>query len=177
MAGIREVDKNHIVILGGARWDTNFSVFSPPFDSNVMYTFHKYWMKPEQAEIQEYVDFRDKYHVPIWMSESGENTDEWITQFRELLEKNQIPWAFWPYKKMDSPRSVVSFTRPQYWDEIVAYAKLQGGTGDAEKHHRKASVAGAYQRGVRGVAGERSVQQVQGQRRICEGAWADVRAQ
>jgi len=137
VAGIREVDKNHIVILGGARWDTNFSVFSPPFDATVMYTFHKYWMKPERAEIQEYVDFRDKYHVPIWMSESGENTDEWITQFRELLEKNQISWAFWPYKKMDSPRSVVSFTRPQYWDEIAAYAKLQGGTGDAEKHLTK----------------------------------------
>ena len=32
VAGIREVDKNHIVILGGAQWDTNFSVFGPPFD-------------------------------------------------------------------------------------------------------------------------------------------------
>jgi len=134
VAGIREVDKNHIVILGGAQWDTNFAVFGPPFDSNVMYNFHKYWMKPEQAEIQAYVDFRDKYRVPIWMSESGENTDEWITQFRELLDKNQIGWAFWPYKKMDSPRSIVSFARPAYWDEIVAYAKLQGGTGDVEKH-------------------------------------------
>jgi endoglucanase len=137
VAGIREVDKNHIVILGGAQWDTNFSIFSSPFDSNVMYTFHKYWMKPEQAEIQQYVGFRDKYHVPIWMSESGENTDEWITQFHALLEKNQISWAFWPYKKMDSPRSVVSFTRPMYWDEIVAYAKLPGGTGDTEKRIAK----------------------------------------
>jgi len=137
VAGIREVDKSHIVILGGAQWDTNFSVFSPPFDKNSMYTFHKYWMKPEQSEIQAYVDFRDKYQVPIWMSESGENTDGWITRFRELLEKNQIPWAFWPYKKMDSPRGIVSFARPQYWDEIVAYAKLSGGTGDTEKRIAK----------------------------------------
>ncbi len=137
VAGIREVDRNHIVILGGAQWDTNFSVFGPPFDKNVMYNFHKYWMKPEQGEIQQYVDFRDKYQVPIWMSESGENTDEWITQFRELLDKNQIPWAFWPYKKMDSPRAIVSFARSQYWDEIVAYAKLGGGTGDVEKHLQK----------------------------------------
>jgi len=134
---IREVDKNHIVILGGAQWDTNFSVFGPPFDKNVMYTFHKYWMKPEQAEIQQYVDFRDTYRVPIWMSESGENTDDWITQFRTLLEKNQINWAFWPYKKMDSPRSIVSFARPQYWDEIVTYAKLPGGLGSAEQRIAK----------------------------------------
>jgi endoglucanase len=134
---IREVDKNRIVILGGAQWDTNFSVFGPPFDKNVMYTFHKYWMKPEQAEIQQYVDFRDTYRVPIWMSESGENKDEWITQFRELLEKNQINWAFWPYKKMDATSSPVSFARPVYWDEIVAYAKLPGGTGDTEKRIAK----------------------------------------
>lgn len=132
VAGIREVDKNHIVILGGAQWDTNFSVFSPPFDKNVMYTFHKYWMPPEQAAIQEYVDFRDKYRVPIWMSESGENTDEWITRYRELLDQNQIGWAFWPYKKMDSPRSIVSFARPVYWDEIVAFATLKEGMGDTK---------------------------------------------
>jgi hypothetical protein len=133
VAGIREVDKNHIVILGGAQWDTNFEVFGPPFDSNVMYNFHKYWMPPEQKEIQSYVDFREKYYVPLWMSESGENKDEWITQFRELLEKNQIGWAFWPYKKMDATTAPVSFDRPVYWDEIVAYAKLPGGTGDTEK--------------------------------------------
>jgi aryl-phospho-beta-D-glucosidase BglC (GH1 family) len=135
--GIREVDHNHIVILGGAQWDTNFSVFGPPFDKNVMYTFHKYWMPPEQKEIQQYIDFRDTYRVPIWMSESGENTDEWITQYRELLDKNHIDWAFWPYKKMDSPRSIVSFARPQYWDEIVAYAKLPGTMGDTEKRIAK----------------------------------------
>ncbi|HEY4931256.1 MAG TPA: cellulase family glycosylhydrolase [Terriglobales bacterium] len=134
VAGIREVDKNHIVILGGAQWDTNFEVFGPPFDANVMYNFHKYWMPPVQSEIQAYVDFRDKYRVPIWMSESGENKDEWIAQFRELLEKNQIGWAFWPYKKMDAVSSPVSFARPVYWDEIVAYAKLPGGTGEVEKH-------------------------------------------
>ena len=133
VAGIREVDKNHIVILGGAQWDTNFEVFGPPFDANVMYNFHKYWMPPVQSEIRAYVDFRDKYRVPIWMSESGENKDEWIAQFHELLEKNQIGWAFWPYKKMDATSSPVSFARPVYWDEIVAYAKLPGGTGATEK--------------------------------------------
>ena len=44
VAGVREVDPNHVVILGGAQWDTNFAVFGPPFDKNVMYNLHKYWM-------------------------------------------------------------------------------------------------------------------------------------
>ena len=38
-AAIREMDTHHVLILGGAQWDTNFSVFGPPFDKNVMYTF------------------------------------------------------------------------------------------------------------------------------------------
>src|SRR3974390_2580685 len=115
VAGIREGDKNHIVILGGGQWDTNFAGFGAPFDSNVMYNFHKYWMKPEQAEIQAYVDFRDKYRVPIWMSESGENTDEWITQFRELLEKNTIGWGVWLFKKKERPPAHGSFLRAGGW--------------------------------------------------------------
>jgi endoglucanase len=133
VAGIREVDTHHVVILGGAQWDTNFTVFGPPFDSNSMYTFHKYWMPPEQAAIQPYLDFRDKYRVPIWLGESGENNDAWVTQFRQLLEKNNIDWCFWPYKKMDAPSSPVTFKRPRYWDEIIAFAQTFASVGDAEK--------------------------------------------
>ena len=133
VAGIREVDTHHVVILGGAQWDTNFSVFGPPFDSNVMYTFHKYWMPPEQPAIQPYLDFRDRCHVPIWLGESGENNDAWVNQFRQLLEKNNIGWCFWPYKKMDATSSVVTFDRPAHWDEILAFAKLPTGTANAEK--------------------------------------------
>lgn len=133
VAAIRSVDPNHVVILEGAQWDTNFTVFGPPFDRNVMYEFHKYWMKPVQGEIQEYIDFRDRYNVPIWMGESGENTDEWITTFRELLDKNEISWTFWPYKKMDATSSPVTFSRPVHWDEIVTYAARHGWMGDTEK--------------------------------------------
>ncbi len=130
---IREVDSSHAIILEAAQWDTNFKVFGPPFDSNVVYEFHKYWMPPVQNAIQEYVDYRDRYNVPIWLGESGENTDEWIQQFRTLLEKNDIGWCFWPYKKMEKTSCMVSIPQPIYWDEIVAFAKMPGGTGNAEK--------------------------------------------
>src|ERR1051326_4641810 len=53
VAGIREVDRNHIVFLGGAQWDTNFKVFGPPFDNKAAYTFHKYWMDVNQQAIEE----------------------------------------------------------------------------------------------------------------------------
>ncbi len=121
-AGIRSVDTNHLVFLGGAQWDGNFRVFGPPFDAKLVYTFHRYWCDTTQAMIQEFVDFRTRYSVPLWMGESGENTDEWIDAWRRLQERNNIGWCFWPYKKMDASRNLVTFPRPDGWDVIVKYA-------------------------------------------------------
>jgi aryl-phospho-beta-D-glucosidase BglC (GH1 family) len=122
VAGIREVDKNHVIFLGGAQWNNNFKVFGPPFDSQLAYTFHKYWMEVNQQAIQEYVDFSKKYNVPVWMGESGENTDEWIASYRTLLENNDIGWCFWPYKKLDATSCIASVNRPTDWEAIINFA-------------------------------------------------------
>lgn len=122
VAGIREVDKNHVIFLGGAQWNNNFKVFGPPFDSKLAYTFHKYWFDVNQQAIQEYVDFSNKYNVPIWMGESGENTDEWITAYRKLLDSNDIGWCFWPYKKLDATSCIASINPPTDWDVIIEFA-------------------------------------------------------
>jgi endoglucanase len=120
--GIRAVDKNHVIFLGGAQWDTNFKVFGPPFDDKLAYTFHKYWFEVKQEAVQEYVDFSTKYAVPVWMGESGENTDEWVASFRGLLERNRVGWCFWPYKKLDATSCVVSIDKPADWDTVAAFA-------------------------------------------------------
>jgi len=122
VSGIRAVDRNHVIFLGGAQWDTNFKVFGPPFDPRLAYTFHKYWMEVKQEAVQEYVDFSAKYDVPVWMGESGENTDEWIASFRQLLERNRVGWCFWPYKKLDATSCVANVNKPADWDAVVAFA-------------------------------------------------------
>jgi endoglucanase len=122
VGALREVDTNHIVFLGGAQWNTNFSVFGPPFDAKAVYTFHKYWCDTTQAMVQEYVEYRDRHRVPIWMGESGENTAEWIASFRRLQERNSIGWCFWPYKKMDARSCIVTFDRPEDWEVVRTYA-------------------------------------------------------
>ena len=88
-----------------------------------MYTFHKYWMPPTQDAIKPYVDFREQYNVPIWMGESGENTDDWIEKFRKVLDDDEISWTFWPYKKMHATSSPVTFAPPVHWDAIMAYPR------------------------------------------------------
>jgi hypothetical protein len=122
VAAVREVDTNHIVILGGAQWDSNFRVFGPPFDRKAMYTFHKYWTAPTEEVIREYLEFRDRYHVPIYMGESGENTNAWIREFRETLDRHRIGWHFWPYKKLDAASCFVSIQRPAGWETIRWFA-------------------------------------------------------
>ena len=122
-AAVRTVDKNHIVILGGAQWDSNFKAFGAPFDSKTIYTFHKYWTDPTKQVIQDYIDFRDKYNVPIYCGETGENKDEWVGAFKKMLEENNIGWHYWPYKKMDNVSGFVTFDVPAGYDKIIEYTE------------------------------------------------------
>jgi aryl-phospho-beta-D-glucosidase BglC (GH1 family) len=119
---VRAIDPNHIFFIAGAQWNSNFKVFGPPFDDKLAYTFHKYWTEPTQDVVQDYIDYGNKYNVPIWMGESGENTNEWIDEFRTMLEQNNIGWCFWPYKKMNSTRGIVSVNQPENFDLIIEFA-------------------------------------------------------
>src|SRR5713226_7874141 len=133
---IRKVDAHHILFLGGAQRVSNISVFGKTFDGNTVYTFHKYWTAPDESVMREYIDFRERNDVPIWLGESGENTDEWITVFVKSLEKNNIGWAFWPYKKMGKPSSVASILPPADWGKITEFAKLPRDSGTSHVEER-----------------------------------------
>ena len=119
---IRAVDKNHIVFLGGAQWDSNFGIFGIPFDSKAVYTFHKYWTDTTTAVIQDYIDFRNKYNVPIYCGETGENKDAWVGGFRNTLEKNNIGWHYWPYKKLNNESGFITFKMPQFYEQVIQFA-------------------------------------------------------
>lgn len=121
-AAIRTVDKNHLIFLGGAQWDSNFKPFGEPFDSKLVYTFHKYWTAPTKEVIQDYIDFSNKYNVPLYCGETGENDDAWVEAFRKTLDENNIGWHYWPYKKLDNTRGIVTFKIPQNYEEVMQYA-------------------------------------------------------
>ncbi|MFL5772757.1 MAG: glycoside hydrolase family 5 protein [Flavisolibacter sp.] len=134
VSAIREVDRNHIMFLGGSQWDSNFRPFGKPFDKNLVYTFHKYWTPPTKAVIQDYIDFRKKFNVPVYVGETGENTDGWVDSFRVVCEQNNIGWHFWPYKKMDNTRGIVSFPRPANYEIVIKYAEtLRNSFSDIRK--------------------------------------------
>jgi hypothetical protein len=119
VAAIRGVDPNHTVLLGGAQWDTNFAVFDRSFDANAVYTYHKFWFNPNRAALQEYVNFSNRWNVPVIIGETGEYSDSWNTKAREIHERLGIGWIFWSYKNLGSPHAVVTIRKPSGWDAIA----------------------------------------------------------
>lgn len=118
---IRKVDPDHMIFLNGAEWSGDFSIFTDFSFPNIVYEFHKYWFPVNQEAVQFYVDFSKKHNVPIYIGETGENTDEWVMDFRTLLDKNEISWAFWPYKKMNNKSGIMNFTQPETYHLITAF--------------------------------------------------------
>ena len=124
ITAIRKVDKNHIILLGGAQWNSNFTIFNEwDFDNKIMFTCHRYWTGTKQENIQDFVDFRDKVNLPMYMGETGENTNEWVEEFRILMEENNIGWHYWPYKKMVAKAGMLNIKKPENWDLIINYTK------------------------------------------------------
>ncbi|WP_290793164.1 cellulase family glycosylhydrolase [Flavihumibacter sp. UBA7668] len=97
---IRSVDTNHLIIIEGNGWGNNYNGILPPWDKNMALSFHKYWNYNTQEAIQQFLDFRKKYQVPIWLGETGENSNTWFTQAISLMERNNIGWCWWPLKKI-----------------------------------------------------------------------------
>jgi aryl-phospho-beta-D-glucosidase BglC (GH1 family) len=141
LRAIRDVDTNHIVFIAGAQWNGNFRVLGPPFDARLVYTCHRYWSDTTQAAIQDFIDFRDTHSVPMWLGESGENTDEWISAFRRRFEEQTMGWCFWPYKKMDATSCMVTFDRPEGYDLIEAYANGDRSSFEARRKARPEAAA------------------------------------
>lgn len=136
VSAIREVDNNHIILLGGSQWNSNFEPFKDAkFDDKIMYTCHRYGGEPTPEAIRSYIQFRDSVNLPMYMGEIGHNTNEWMATFCKTMEDNNIGWTFWPYKKMDGS-SFVGITPPENWDLIVKFSESPRGTYEEIRNAR-----------------------------------------
>ncbi|WP_343588749.1 cellulase family glycosylhydrolase [Flavobacterium sp.] len=118
---IREVDTNHLIFIEGNCWGNNYNGIFPLWDDNLALSFHKYWNYNDKASIETMLGYREKYNVPIWMGESGENSNVWFKDVLTLVESNNIGWAFWPIKKIDNIAGVASVTKIPEYDVLLKY--------------------------------------------------------
>jgi hypothetical protein len=122
---IREVDPKHIIIVEGANWANDWSVFTEPFDKNMVYQFHYYcWDNPTTVKsIQSYLDYRAKFNAPVWVGETGERDNAIYWETTQYFESHNIGWSFWPWKKMDTRNTPYSIKAPAHWDAVTAYSR------------------------------------------------------
>ncbi len=128
-AAIREVDRNHIVLLGGPQWNSEFGNFSDwTFDDNIMYTCHRYGGDPTPEAIGSYIEFRDRTGRPMYMGELGHNTMEWQSRFADTLMDANIGYTFWPYKKI-ADSAMTGVEAPEGWHaELVEFVEAPRGS-------------------------------------------------
>jgi endoglucanase len=122
---VRKIDSKHIIIVEGADWANDWSVFTQPFDKNMVYQFHYYcWDNPTTLKsIQKYLDYRARLNAPVWVGETGErdNAIYWATT--EYFETHNIGWSFWPWKKMETKNTPYSIKPPTRWEAVIAYSR------------------------------------------------------
>ncbi|TXJ25841.1 MAG: carbohydrate-binding protein [Chitinophagaceae bacterium] len=98
---IREIDQKHIIIIEGNGFGNNYNGVLPTWDNNTVLSFHKYGNFNTEQAINHFLELRDKYNVPLWLGESGENSNTWFYECIKLVESNGIGWAWWQNKKMN----------------------------------------------------------------------------
>ncbi len=123
---IREVDKNHLLFIEGNWYATDFNQLGPPIDNNMAYSFHKYWSSTSASTIQSYLALRTQQNVPLWLGESGENSNPWYSAVVQLSEKNDIGWCWWTHKKVETISSPFSAPLPPAYDRVLKYWSGEG---------------------------------------------------
>jgi len=129
---VRAVDPNHILFIEGNYYATSFGDLDTPWDDNMVYAFHKYWNAPDQGSIQYLIDLREATGVPLWLGETGENSNAWFSATRRLAEANGIGWNWWTHKKINSVNSPVTAPFARGYEDVIRYWRGDGPRPSAE---------------------------------------------
>jgi endoglucanase len=113
---IRAMGDTHLIMVEGNGWGNNYD-WCEPFTftnkSNLVYNAHRYWIPEADDWVRDanpnqinrminLVEFRTRHNVPVWIGETGENSDEWLRQNVDKLNAEKIGWAHWTYKRTSS---------------------------------------------------------------------------
>ncbi|WP_223601680.1 cellulase family glycosylhydrolase [Chryseobacterium sp. GVT01B] len=136
-AAIREVDKKHIIFIEGNGWGNNYNGLPAIWDNNMAFSFHKYWNYNDDQTLQFALDLRKKHNMPIWLGETGENSNVWFTELIQLLDQHNIGYAFWPMKKIDNIAGITNVKITPEYEKLLDYWK-NGGEKPSKDYAKKA---------------------------------------
>ena len=121
---IRATGDKHILFIEGNWFANDYTGLTPPWDDNMVYSFHKYWSSLD--DLDWIIPLREQYDVPLWMGESGENSNTWFTDAIILFEGHNIGWAWWTMRKMESINSPYNIPINQGYKDLLDYWRGEG---------------------------------------------------
>jgi len=117
---VRGADPNHMIIIEGNWFANDYAGLTPPWDNNMVYSGHKYWTYNNPGDLNYLLNMRDNWNVPVWLGESGENSNSWFTNLIELCEMNKVGWSWWPVKK-EGINNVLEVTESQKYSDLISF--------------------------------------------------------
>ena len=133
---VRPIDPQHILFLEGNFFATAFGDLEPPLDNNMVYTFHKYWNGTAVNSIQYLLDLRSRTDKPLWLGETGENSNPWFYRVTRLMEQHNIGINWWTHKKIETTTSPLSAPFSPGYQAVVDYWRGQGQKPSEEEAER-----------------------------------------
>jgi hypothetical protein len=59
--------------------------------------------------------------VPLWLGESGENSNPWFYETIKLMERNNVGWNWWTHKKLETITSPLSAPTNENYEKVLEY--------------------------------------------------------
>ncbi|HEX6430863.1 MAG TPA: cellulase family glycosylhydrolase [Niastella sp.] len=112
---VRAQGDTHLLMIEGNGYGNNYDYMEPftfTNKTNLIYNAHRYWItnsptatdpNPNQIHlIGSMVNFRNTHNVPVWVGETGENNNAWLSENIAALNSKGIGWCHWTYKRFDA---------------------------------------------------------------------------
>ncbi len=123
---VRAIDPHHVLFIEGDFYANFFDELPPAFDDNMVWAFHKYWSPTDPADMTRFVELRDSTGVPLWLGETGENSNDWFHEVATWANENGIGWNWWTHKKIETVTSPLSAPMQPGYRGLVAYWRGDG---------------------------------------------------
>ena len=126
---VQPISPNHLFFLEGNWWATSFDEHLraiPKNRENIVYTFHHYWKGADQGSIQYLLSLRSEDQVPLYLGETGENSNAWFYAVTGLAEQHEIGINWWTHKKIETTTSPLSAPFAPGYEDVIKYWRKDG---------------------------------------------------
>ncbi|OON66040.1 cellulase family glycosylhydrolase [Hymenobacter sp. CRA2] len=128
---VRAQGDSHLLMLEGNGYGNEYTNLTPDKlrvkdKTNLVYNAHRYWCPNDAAAndpnpnqinlVHNLAAFRDRWQVPVWVGETGENSNEWFAAAVQQLNAQHIGWCHWNLKRVDAG---TSFLRVKPYGSIL----------------------------------------------------------